>query len=304
MAPPPPIKCSYQDCTYTTPVGCPTWELVTKQLEVHAATVHPPPAGNGQAQRQSHNAKLESLPRPTFSLNMTESKWQFTNMQWNAYIAQTNASQEQQVQQLRAACDKGLLQRVYDSGNFDSLNTVALLLAKMKDLSVLTIHKTIHMVHLWKMMQEASESIRAFCARVTGKADLCEMTVSCTSETCDTKVPYRDEVVLQVLLQGMCDKDVRARTLTQTANGKLKKLAEVVEYIAAEEAGIMHSKDICHESVDVSGVRKSAYKRGEGQQQHQKTKCGYCSEATHGKNTAKERESSCKAWNLKWRGPQ
>ena len=90
------------------------------------------------------------------------------------------------------------------------------------------------------------------------------MTVSCTSETCDNKVPYRDQVVLQVVLQGMCDKDVRARTLTQTANRKLNKPAEVVEYTAAEEAGIMHSKDICQESVDDSGVRNSAYKRGEG----------------------------------------
>ena len=48
------------------------------------------------------------------------------------------------------------------------------------------------------------------------------MTVSCTSETCDTKVPYRDEVVLQVVLQGMCDKDVRARTLTRLLMENLK----------------------------------------------------------------------------------
>ena len=61
-----------------------------------------------------------------------------------------------------------------------------------------------------------------FCARVTGKADLCKLTVSCTSETCDTKVPYRDEVVLQVVLQGMCDKDVRARTLTRLLMENLK----------------------------------------------------------------------------------
>ena len=275
---------------------------MTKQLELHATTVHPPPAGGGGGARVSHHAKLESLPRPKFTLNMSEAKWQFTNMQWTAYIAQTPASDDQKVEQLRAACEKDLLQRVYDCGNFHTLNTIALLLAKMKELAVITVHKTIHMVHLWKMVQESGETIRAFAARVTGKADLCEMTVPCPTTGCDTKVPYRDEVVLQVLLQGMFDKDIRARTLTQTANGKLKKLAEVIEYVAAEEAGILHSQDICHEGAGVGGIRKSAFKRGDRSTNthgDNTKKCTYCGGQSHGgKNTAKEREESCKAWNL------
>ena len=44
-----------------------------------------------------------------------------------------------------------------------------------------------------------------------------------------------DEVVHQVLLLGMNDQNIRARTLAQTAAGKLKKLTEVIEYVAAEE---------------------------------------------------------------------
>ena len=106
---PTPIKCSYSTCEYSTPTGCPSWELMTKQLELHATTVHPPPAGGGGGARVSHHAKLESLPRPKFTLNMSEAKWQFTNMQWTAYIAQTPASDDQKVEQLRAACEKDLL---------------------------------------------------------------------------------------------------------------------------------------------------------------------------------------------------
>ena len=179
MAPPTPIPCSFPECTYTTPAGCPSWDLITKQLELHASTVHPPHAGGGRAAQTSHHAKLESLPRPKFSLNMTEGKRQFINMQWTAYIDQTPASDTQKVEQLRAACDKDLLQRVYDSGSFSSLNTVALLLDKMKELAVIKVHKTIHMVHMWRMAQESSETIRAFAARITGKANLCEMNVPC-----------------------------------------------------------------------------------------------------------------------------
>ena len=294
MPAPNSVPCSVVDCDYTTPAGCPTWDLLRDFLQQHKESVHPTAMG----QHVGHNAKLESLPRPQFLLNMTESKWQFVNMQWDAYIDQTPASDEQKVQQLRAACDKDLLQRLYDCGSFASLTTVQLLLDKMKELAVINVHKTIHMVHLWKMAQETTESIRAFAARITGKSDLCELSVMCTKVGCNTKVTYRDEVVLQVLLQGMRDQDIRARTLIQTAAGKLSKLSQVVEYIAAEETGIMQSKDICHETIDVSGVRKSAYKK-EGQSRTPLHKCGYCGLPPHGKNSAKEREKSCTAWNNK-----
>ena len=52
-----------------------------------------------------------------------------------------------------------MLERVYE--------TMVLLLAKMKELAVITIHKTIHMVHLWKMNQESGEFVRAFAVRIT-----------------------------------------------------------------------------------------------------------------------------------------
>ena len=124
-------------------------------------------------------------------------------------------------------------------------------------------------------------------------------------------------MVLQVILQGMSDQDIRARTLIQTAAGKLKKLSEVIEYIAAEETGIMQSKDMCHEYADVNGIRKSSYKQGErdngfgdSRDDHRsqnggaggnghKAKCGHCGEASHGNNSAREREKACKAWNKK-----
>ena len=109
MPPPTPVPCSVVDCDYATPAGCPTWELLRDFLQQHKESVHPTATG----QRVGHNAKLESLPRPQFTLNMTESKWQFVNMQRDAYIDQTPYSDEHKVQQLRAACDKDLLQRLY-----------------------------------------------------------------------------------------------------------------------------------------------------------------------------------------------
>ena len=122
MAPPPSQTCSKEDCDYTTPPGIPTWELVFKALEIHASSCHG--AQPVQAGRAETKHKFEKLPRPTFSLDMTEGDWAYSTMQWSSYIAQAPATPEEQLLQLRAACEDSLLRHVYESGDFDSVNTV------------------------------------------------------------------------------------------------------------------------------------------------------------------------------------
>ena len=78
MPPPAPLECSSPDCDFKTPVGCPSWELMVNLLNQHTQTVH----GGGQAPAPQ-TSKLEKLPRPTFTLNMTEAQWSFTKIQWD-----------------------------------------------------------------------------------------------------------------------------------------------------------------------------------------------------------------------------
>ena len=102
MAPPTPLPCSDPACTYSTPVGTPTWELMVSLLSTHTHAVHkngggdgPPGAGAGPAPR------LEKLPRPTFQLDMSQSEWAFQHSQWKAYISQTVVQEATKVQQFR-----------------------------------------------------------------------------------------------------------------------------------------------------------------------------------------------------------
>ena len=78
------------------------------------------------------------------------------------------------------------------------------------------------------------------------------MKVKCTKVGCNTEIPYRDKIVLQVVYMGMKDEHIRARVLTQTAAGKLSTLKDIIDYIAAEETSILQSQDICHESSEVT----------------------------------------------------
>ena len=188
MAPPPQQKCSHADCDFETPVGCPTWDLVSTFLIQHTQAVHASPT---TVATQS-TPRLEKLPRPTFTLDMSQSEWSFTEAQWAAYISQQPGLKEEvKVQQLQAACDQALLRRVYDDGGLAALDTEAKLLAKVRKLAVRVVHKTLHMQNLWNMIQQAEEPIRAFASRLTGTAELCDFTMTCSSETCTHKNPTK-----------------------------------------------------------------------------------------------------------------
>ena len=94
-------------------------------LTLHTTAVHGAQTGS----------RLEKLPRPVFTLNMTEAAWDFRVIKWESYIQQTPVTDNAKLLQLRAAYDEGIKSRVYDSGDFASLTTVTLLLAGHGDSS-------------------------------------------------------------------------------------------------------------------------------------------------------------------------
>ena len=140
-----PVLC--ENCKYTTPEGTPNWEMMFSLLNIHSQ------AGHGVAVHQAAapvlaTSRLEKLPRPTLSLNSSDATWNFTKTLWDAYIGQTAATDSVMLQQLQAACDKALLQRVFDTGMYATLNTVEIFLEKMRELAVVTAHMR-PSVHMW-----------------------------------------------------------------------------------------------------------------------------------------------------------
>ena len=121
-------------------------------ITLHTQQAHPAPAPKAP-HAPAAIPKLEKLPRPTFTLNMTESKWNFMVLSWNSYIGQSPLAPEAtKLMQLQAACDERLRQCIYDTGNFSTLNITALFLAKIKELAVIIVHKSVHLMNLWQMM--------------------------------------------------------------------------------------------------------------------------------------------------------
>ena len=171
---PEPLECTCPDCTFTTPPTYPDWEAMLRVLQKHTDANHRAPQGdqsNGQA--SISNSKLEKLPMPTFSNDMTQSDYAFKESQWEAYIGLSVTSEQVKVQQLRAACDEDLLCRVNDAGGLQGLNTEKDLLKQIKKLGVRVVHKTHHLQNMWQMKQDPEEPLIAFCSRLVGTADLC-----------------------------------------------------------------------------------------------------------------------------------
>ena len=203
-------------------------------LTQHSNSVH----AVAQSSHLSQGNKLEKLPRPTFNLQMSES---FTKLQWLNYINQTHETDTVKLTQLQAACSEPLRQRVFDTGLYSTLSTPELFLAKMEELAVVKVHKSVHLRNLWRMSQQPDETIRAFVARLTATADMCGMTVTCT---CEKEVSYRNNVLQQLVINGMRDNEIRIRVLSRNTNGELVTLDKLVNYIQAEEAGRSESSDL------------------------------------------------------------
>ena len=290
----PQVSCSHTDCSFETPPNVPSWDIALGFLTQHTVAVHPPPAGQIQQGTPGHTQqapKLEKLPRPTFELPMSEGQWDFLTHQWRAYIGQSpSVTEEQHLNQLRAACSPALLQRMFDMGNYSTLTNPAMFMENMEKIAVVKVHKAIHTMNMWKMVQHSDETIRAFAARITGTADLCGMTVTCS---CGAENSFRDKVVMQVLLHGMRENDIRSKVLSRNTTGELLELNQAVDYIEAEEAGLTEASNL-HDHSTIHAIR-SGYKQEK--EFEKRTKCRYCGGPRHGQhNTLAERQSKCRAY--------
>ena len=270
-----------------------------KMLELHTIAEH---GGASTSSSMGSTApRLEKLPRPSFQLEMSQAEWAFKHSQWTAYISQSPVSESVKVQQLRAACEDDLLRRVYDAGDLASMNTEVLLLAQIKKIAVRVVHKTLHLQNLWGMTQSPDESVRAFVSRLIGTAELCDLFVQCSRAGCNQKTSFRDQVVMQALLRGMHDADIRTRVLSRTQNDELQGLSAVVDYIAAEEASTASFS--CMSPTNTIALQKSSYKKQNSQQTPQAdnvvTKCTHCGGKHPGTNNSESRKQHCKAFDKK-----
>jgi len=98
----------------------------------------------------------------------------------------------------------------------------------MRSLAVIPVATCVLRTELLQLRQEA---IRAFAARVRGKAETCAFAAQCK---CEKSVNYTDNAIRDVLLNGLADSDIR-REVLGTKDILTKPINDIVALVEGKE---------------------------------------------------------------------
>ena len=130
---------------------------------------------------------------------------------------------------------------------------------------------------LWRMTQDEGENIRKFYARVKELAGQCQLTMPCTNAECRLRNPpyisYCDEIVKQVVLSGIADRDIKKEVLGMAGiNGKT--LSETLGIIEDKETAARSVEDKAATAAAVTSYKKIAANDKRLQSTAKCEKCG------------------------------
>ena len=133
--------------------------------------------------------------------------------------------------QLLACCEQDLETSLFQNTPEIASKNEADILTAMKALAVVDVAATVRVTELLTTRQEHGEGVRAYVARVRGKANICALDKKCT---CGVTVSYADEVVRWLTLAGLSSPDI-SREVFGTPDIDQKTLYETVAIIEGKE---------------------------------------------------------------------
>ena len=303
----PPIKCPYApDCKYQTDEAA-TIDQGLKLLEMHERAHHT------SAPSTASTARVEKFRRPTISGGGSSEDWAYFKTRWEEYSLATGLDDNSKVPQLLECCDEQLRRDLTRAaGGTLASHTEDNVLAAIRKLAVREDNTMVARFALHNMQQDADEPIRAFGARIKGQAGVCQFSVSCPK--CETQVPYTDQVLRDVVVQGLYDQEIRQDVLGD--QNQDMTFEEVMKFVEAKESGKRSATKLLH-ALGANATRSSSY-RAQQKRQHQTAHpgasapsrgpdlpgsatsdklCSYCGKKGHGQKASPSvRKQSCPAY--------
>ena len=148
------------------------------------------------------------------------------------------------------------------AANADILNmTEDQVMAAIKEYAVQRRAISSLKMDLWRMTQDEGEGIRKFYARVKELAAQCQLTLPCTEPTCRLRhapyLSYCDEIVKQVVLSGIADRDIRKEVLGVDGINN-KNLADTLAIIENKETAARSVAERASSSAAMTTYKKIA----------------------------------------------
>ena len=206
------------------------------------------------------------------------------------------------IDQLWACASQELSRQCHDAGASKDINEKDLLDLLML-YSIKAQNKLVNVVEFLNMSQEEEEPIAKFISRVRGQAKVCEFTVTCTKENCNTVISYSDQLCSHVIVRGLEDPDIQERVLALAATEEKLDLKKITEFVYAQETGAKSRKLLTGDSSINKISQYKQEKRGRAStlpERDLKSKCYYCGNSGHGfKASAEVRKAKCPAFSKK-----
>ena len=244
------VTCPVTDCGFVvTEAGDATRAAL---INFHLTTMHV------QAQR----ARPPPLPLPKLASQITPERYQEFTGEWQQFKDSSNIEASKLTAYLINCCEASLKTDIQSATLNLADKTEAELLALMKQHAVLARATSSLVTELLSARQSEDETVRKFQSRVSGIARNCDLTVQCPNDTCENHtrpyVPYTDNIVKHVVLNGIYDTDTRREVLGVTGLDD-KSLAETVALIEDKETA---ARAVAGSATKVGGaMTKTAYGR-------------------------------------------
>ena len=288
----PIIECPFPDCPYST--GDVTNELAVTLLNIHSNGTH----SSHSSAPSAPSMAVEKVRRPMITSGGSSEKWSYFLIRWQDYVDATKVTGKDKIIQLLECCDEELRKDLTrSSGGSLTSKTEEEVLSAIKKLAVREENTMVARVALYEMRQDREEGIRAFGARIKGQAGICKYLMKCTS--CQHQNDYTDEILKDVIIRGIADPEIQLDLLSD--RNQEMTLEEVLNFIEIKESGKRSATRLLEtQGVDMA---KSHYKKQDQETMKQKaqasnTRCTYCGQQGHGKNSpASMRKNVCPAYS-------
>ena len=279
---------------------CPTCDFATADVEaVGAAAILQIHGQEHQAQPANSGTRLA---RPRIKLNSSNEEWNAFTRRWREYKRGSPISDAAASGQLLECAEDTLYDLILRAHPQFTSMPIDGAIAVMKSLAIIPVALGVLRSELLSMMQDPDETFRTFAARVQGKAEICEFKTryrgrgTCGADNCgaayayEGETYYTDEMIRDVLLQGIADVDIRREALS---------VLGIQQYPLNDIVAFVETRETARNANPATGVSAmSAYRRQGNQQPNQTPKASNRSKSPSAADKAKS--GVCPGCNKKY----
>ena len=141
---------------------------------------------------------------------MTVEEWNIFTRRWDVFRSGSGIDELSAASQLFQCAETELGDSLLKSNPNIAEGPLSTPLDAMRALAIIPVATCVLRTELLQLRQERDEPCRAFAAKVRGKAETCNYVTNCT---CGDSVDYTDNIIRDVILNGLYDMDIRREVL-------------------------------------------------------------------------------------------